>query len=78
MLPIIFFVIASHAWLLHVIFGSSPTISNLHQFGDSFWLLATEFFDIGLSSDAIAEGIDSSINRDIFGSIQEFGEASDV
>jgi hypothetical protein len=61
-----------------VIFAISPAISNLHQFGISFRVLAAEFLDTGFSSDAIAEGVYSSVNRDIFGSVQEFGEAPDV
>jgi hypothetical protein len=62
MLLIIFFIITAWAWLSHVIFAISLAISNLHQFGDSFRLLASNFFDIGFSSDAIAEGVDSSVN----------------
>jgi hypothetical protein len=77
-LPIILFVVAARARLPHVIFAISPAIGNFHQLGDSFRLLAAEFFDVRFSSDTIAEGVDCSINRDIFSNIQEFGEPLDV
>jgi hypothetical protein len=61
-----------------MVFTISPTVVNLHEFGDSFRLLTPEFFDVGFSSDAITESIDCPINKDIFGSIQKFGEAPDI
>jgi hypothetical protein len=43
---IIIFIIATRTWFPNVIFSISPSIGNLHQFGDRFWLLPAKFFDI--------------------------------
>jgi hypothetical protein len=77
-LLIILFIVASWAWLSHVVFSISPAVGDFHEFSDGLWLLAAEFFDIGFSSNAVAESVDCSVDGDIFGSVQNLSEAPDV
>jgi hypothetical protein len=75
---IIVFVIAALSWPSYIVFAISPAVSDFHQLGYSLWLLAPKFLYVGFPSDAIAKGIDCSVNGNIFGSVQEFSESPDV
>jgi hypothetical protein len=68
--PIIFVVVIARARLSHVIFAISPTVRNFHQLGDGLRLQVTEFLNVGFPSDAVTEGVDYPVDRDIFGYIQ--------
>jgi hypothetical protein len=68
--PIVFFIVATWARLSHMVFTVSPTIGDLHQLGDGLRLQVTEFLNVGFPSDAVTEGVDYPVDRDIFGYIQ--------
>ena len=78
MSPIVFVVVTARARLPHVVFAISPAVGDFHQLGDGFGLQAAQLFDVEFSSDAVIESIDCPIDRNFFGCVQEFGEASDV
>jgi hypothetical protein len=77
-LLIFVFIVAARARLSHVIFSISPAIGDFHEFGDGLRLLATEFFDVGFSSNAIAERVDRPVDGEILGSVQKLSEAPNV
>jgi hypothetical protein len=78
MFMVIVFVVTSWSWLPYMVFAISPALGDLHEFCNGLRLFPPKFFDIGFSSDAVAEGVDGSIDRNVFGSIQEFGKTSNV
>jgi hypothetical protein len=61
-----------------VVFAISPAVGDIHQGAHGFGLFAAQFFDMLLSSNAVAEGIDCPIGRHAFGCVQELGEARQV
>jgi hypothetical protein len=78
MLLVIVFIVDARAWLPYVVFTIIPTIGNLHKPSDSFRLLPAKLFDIKFSSDAVAEGVDRPIDKDIFGGMQDFSKTPNV
>jgi hypothetical protein len=76
--PVVLVVVTARARLSHVIFAISPTLGDFHQLGDGRRLQTAELFDVGFMSDAITEGVDFSVDGDIFGCIQKLGEAPDL
>jgi hypothetical protein len=78
MFGIVVFVVASWSWLPYMVFSISPAVGDFHEFCKSLRLLLPKLFDIRFSSDAVTEGVDSPVDRNIFSSVQEFGETPNV
>jgi hypothetical protein len=66
---IVIFIIVARTRFPHIIFSISPTVGDFHQLGESLWLLSTKFFNVLFPPNAITEGIDCSVDRNVFGSI---------
>jgi hypothetical protein len=61
---VVVFVVTARMRFPYMIFSISPTVGNLHQFGDSFWLLS--ILDVRFPWNVITESIDCSINGNVF------------
>jgi hypothetical protein len=68
-LLVIIFIVTAWTRFPYMIFSISPTVGNLHKFGDGFWLLSTKLFDIRFPSNAITEGINRYVDENIFGNV---------
>jgi hypothetical protein len=66
---IVIFIVAAWTRFSHIIFSISPTVGDFHQLGDTLWLLSTKFFNVRFPSNALTEGVDCSVDRNIFDSV---------
>jgi hypothetical protein len=63
---IVIFIVTARTMFSHIIFSISPTVGDFHQLGDSIWLLSTKFFNVRFPSNTITEGVNCSVDRNIF------------